>query len=157
MNLLPTWPFVAGALLAGALAGAAADHAIMSAKVARMGASQAEVERQRAEIRAEDEREARAKEQAWTDKAGQLAQEKTDAIHQINAAHAADLERVRQRAERKSAPAGGVQPAAPACQGNTGAELSRPDAEFLVGEAARADSLRAALTQCYRQYDAISK
>ena len=40
-----------------------------------------------------------------------------------------------------------------ACKGATGAELSRSDAEFSLREAARADRLRAALAQCYTQYD----
>lgn len=35
-----------------------------------------------------------------------------------------------------------------ACNGATGAELSRPDAVFLVGEAARADKLAADLRAC---------
>jgi hypothetical protein len=39
--------------------------------------------------------------------------------------------------------------------GATGAELSREDAEFLAGEAARADAIRGALTACYTQYDAV--
>lgn len=53
---------------------------------------------------------------------------------------------LRNRHERPAVPASG---AATACQaGATGAELSRPDAEFLVGEAARADAIRAALERC---------
>jgi hypothetical protein len=38
------------------------------------------------------------------------------------------------------------------CKGNTGRELSRPDAEFLSREAARADKLREDLAACYRDY-----
>lgn len=38
------------------------------------------------------------------------------------------------------------------CGGATGAGLSRPDAAFLEREAARANTLRAALRQCYAQY-----
>lgn len=41
------------------------------------------------------------------------------------------------------------------CQGGTGAELSRADAEFLSREAARADDLRAGLDACYRYADAL--
>ena len=41
------------------------------------------------------------------------------------------------------------------CKGGTGAELSRPDAEFLSREAARADILRAGLEACYRYADAL--
>lgn len=39
------------------------------------------------------------------------------------------------------------------CQGATGAELSRPDGQFLRGEAARADRIRAALATCYEHAD----
>lgn len=45
----------------------------------------------------------------------------------------------------------------PDCKGSTGAELSRPDGEFLAGEAARADSIRAGLEACYAYADAIRK
>lgn len=66
-----------------------------------------------------------------------------DDLHRRELALRAGL---RNRAERPELSASG---AALACQaGATGAELSRPDAEFLVGEAARADQLRAALERC---------
>lgn len=39
------------------------------------------------------------------------------------------------------------------CSGATGAELSRPDAEFLSWEAARADEIRAGLIACYSVID----
>ena len=45
----------------------------------------------------------------------------------------------------------------PDCQGGTGAELSRPDAEFLVREATRADEIRAGLDACYAYADALKK
>jgi len=41
------------------------------------------------------------------------------------------------------------------CTGATGAELSRSDAEFLVGEAARADEIRAGLAACYAVIDGV--
>lgn len=43
------------------------------------------------------------------------------------------------------------------CSGATGRELSREDAEFLVREAARADTLRAGLEACYAAYDGTMK
>jgi len=43
-----------------------------------------------------------------------------------------------------------------ACEGATGAELSRPDGQFLVGEAARADELRAALQSCQAWVGAVT-
>ena len=63
------------------------------------------------------------------------------------------LRELRNRPERAS----GVSEAPrPDCQGATGAELSRADAEFLVGEAARADAQRAALAACYEAFDGIA-
>lgn len=62
--------------------------------------------------------------------------------HRVNARLADALQRLRDRPERLPAAA------APACQGGTGAQLSRGDGQFLVGLAARADRLRAALAEC---------
>jgi hypothetical protein len=42
-----------------------------------------------------------------------------------------------------------------ACQGVSGAELSRPDAEFLTRLSARADSLRAALIECQSWVESV--
>ena len=39
------------------------------------------------------------------------------------------------------------------CAGGTGAELSRPDGEFLEREAARANTIRAGLVACYEVID----
>lgn len=43
----------------------------------------------------------------------------------------------------------------PLAEGCTGAELYRPDAEFLVGEAARADQLRESLKECRAAYESL--
>lgn len=62
----------------------------------------------------------------------------------------ADLISLRNRPERSTS----LPPdAGSACQGATGAELSRPDAEFLSWEAARADEIRAGLIACYAVID----
>lgn len=42
-------------------------------------------------------------------------------------------------------------------QSGTGSTLYAEDAEFLIREAARADTIRTALDACYKQYDAVSK
>jgi hypothetical protein len=39
------------------------------------------------------------------------------------------------------------------CEGASGRELSREDAEFLAREAARADAIRAGLEACYAAID----
>lgn len=67
-------------------------------------------------------------------------------IRDIDRRHHAALASLRNRPERAAVPASGA--GAEACQGATGATLSRPDAAFLVGLAARADELRAALERC---------
>lgn len=69
----------------------------------------------------------------------------------INARLRADLASLRNRPERAanvSAVSGNR------CAGASGAELSRPDAEFLSWEAARADEQRAGLAACYQVIDA---
>lgn len=62
-----------------------------------------------------------------------------------------DLIGLRNRPERT---AGLPSAAGPGCKGATGAELSRPDSEFLSWEAARADEIRAGLIACYAVIDA---
>lgn len=155
MSLIPTWPIAVGALVLGAAGGAALDHIIMAGRISKMEAQTAEVDRQRAEIRATDEREARAKETKLAAQVGQIEQEKVDAISDINRRHAVELDGLRKRADRKPTGASQTPGAAPTCEGATGAELSRSDAGFLAGEAARADQQRAALGACYSAYDAV--
>lgn len=43
------------------------------------------------------------------------------------------------------------------CEGSTGAELSRTDAEFLVRQASRADEQRQALKVCYEYADTVEQ
>ena len=62
-----------------------------------------------------------------------------------------DLISLRNRPERASSlPSGSGY----ICKGATGAELSRPDGEFLSWEASRADEIRAGLIACYAVIDA---
>lgn len=86
--------------------------------------------------------------------AAQAQQRKDDALHAINTRLAAALGELRSRPER---PAGGVVPGNPAAgQGCTGAQLFRPDSEFLVREAARADRILAERDYCHQRYDALT-
>lgn len=62
------------------------------------------------------------------------------------------VDSLRNRIDR---PAPGASHPPAAGQGATGAELYRPDAMFLAGEAARADRLRSALRQCYAYVDQL--
>lgn len=164
MNLIPTWPIAAGALAAGLIIGAGADHLYMDAKLSREEAKysklvteQTEQERQRQAQRSLDEVAARKKEQELSARAGQIEQEKVNEIARIRADSAAAIARLSNRPDRKPASASGVPQASPACAGSTGAELSSRDSVFLAGLAARADEHRAALQACYRWADEVTK
>ena len=70
----------------------------------------------------------------------------------INNRLRADLAGLRNRAERTS---NLPTVSGHSCSGATGAELSRSDAGFLVGESARADEIRAGLIACYAVMDGV--
>lgn len=107
--------------------------------------------------RAEDERKARDREQAQNALISQAEQRRIDETAEIRTRYDATIAGLQQRANRKPASTGAVSSSAPNCQGSTGADLSRQDAVFLAGEAARADELRTALGACYKAYDSISQ
>jgi hypothetical protein len=113
---------------------------------------------QQAEAHAVAMEAARQKEQALQANADQLRKDKEREIRDLNARAVALTASLRQRPERPTAETSSVPGAAgtgSAVAGCTGAELSRPDAEFLAREAARADELRAALRQCLSQYETL--
>ena len=99
--------------------------------------------------------QARAREQDLQFAANKIRQEKTHEIRHLSAARDAALRELRNRDERPTvgshaaADPAGAGPAA-SC---TGAQLYRPDAEFLVWEAARADEVRAHLSECRAAYE----
>lgn len=157
MSILPTWPIAAGTLVLGLSVGACIDHTVMSGRIAKIEKAHADVLEQIAQVQDSDQRAARSKERDMGRLVGKAEQEKEDAQNQARAAATAALnsERMRQRSERRTASGGGVPEAPAACAGTTGAELSRPDAAFLVGFAQRADEQRAALAACYSAYDAL--
>lgn len=155
MSILPTWPIAAGTLVLGLVGGAWIDHTVMAARIAKIEKGHADVMRQLVEVHDADQLDARTKEQTWAQRVGQVEQEKTNENARIAARYAAQLDGLRQRADRRPAPVSGMPEAAPACEGATGAELSRGDAGFLAGYAARADRHRAALAACYSAYDAL--
>lgn len=102
--------------------------------------------------------QAREREQALQSTVDKIRQEKTREIRHLSAARDAALRELRDRDERPAGhadlasndQAAGAGPGA-SC---TGAQLYRPDAEFLVWEAARADEVRAHLGECRAAYDA---
>lgn len=157
MSILPTWPIAAGALVIGLAVGAYADHKIMQGRIDKISIAHTEELRVREVERADDERAARTREQLLASQIGLIEQRKTDEIATINDRHSAAIASLQQRPDRKPASTGGVPAPTATCQAATGAELSRSDAGFLVGEAARADQLRTALGACYQAYDSIGR
>jgi hypothetical protein len=101
---------------------------------------------------------AREKEQELQASADLLRKDKDREIRDLNARTAALTNSLRDRPSRPTTEASTVSSTASAgCAPSscTGAGLSREDAQFLAGEAARADELRASLKQCHAQYQAI--
>jgi hypothetical protein len=78
-------------------------------------------------------------------------QKQADTVRDINSGLIDDIAELRKRPGRVRTV---IYPGA-TCQGATGAELSGEDAKFLSREAARADTIRAALIGCYAAYDAL--
>ena len=87
-------------------------------------------------------------------KLAEQTKDKEDAIKTINKRHASIVNGLRQRAERPVAILVSKE-ASPASISSgarsTGESLYREDAEFLIGEAAKADILREALNMCRKQ------
>ena len=80
--------------------------------------------------------------------------EKENAIKTLNKRHAAIVSGLQQRPSRPPEPPSPSQASpSPVCTGtgSTGDRLYREDAEFLIGEAAKADILRQALKACRAQ------
>lgn len=99
---------------------------------------------------------AREREQVMVSSADKIRKEKDAKIASLNTRLGTAISSLSERPQRPPSTPQGA-PASCIGAGATGAQLSREDAEFLVREAARADSLRLALGQCYQQYDAIRK
>jgi hypothetical protein len=113
---------------------------------------------QQAEAHAMALEAARNKEQALQASADLLRKDKDREIRDLNARAAALTNSLRVRPERPAPEARAVPSTAsvgPAPAGCSGPELYRQDAELLVREAERGDQLRAALKQCYAQYESL--
>ena len=102
----------------------------------------------------------RATEHALTVAAAKQLKAKNAELARTRHFYAAELERLRDRPTARAGDGGvpegtaaGVGPAV----GCTGAQLSRPDSIFLLGEATRADQLRIALTACVAHADAVER
>ena len=113
---------------------------------------------QQAEAHAMAMEAARQKEQELQSKADQIRKDKDREIRDVNARATALANSLRVRPERPApaaSPVPGTASTGPAPAGCSGPELFRQDAELLVREAERGDQLRAALKQCYTQYESL--
>lgn len=82
--------------------------------------------------------------------------DKEDAIKSLNQRHVSIVNSLRQRTERPITLTFSTETSGSSIStgaGSTGQQLYREDAEFLVGEAAKADILREALKSCRRQLE----
>ncbi len=113
-----------------------------------------------AKAHADEQARARAREQSLQRDADQTRQEKQREIARLTRQRDAALDSLRQRPERPadshSSAAAPAQPG-PSAQGCTGDQLYRPDAAFLIGEAARSDFIRIQLAQCQARYQAAER
>lgn len=114
---------------------------------------------QQAQEHAKAQAAAREKEQQLQTQADQIREEKEREILDLAARNAALANSLRDRPKRPAPAPSGVSQTTVADStpaSCTGSGLSREDAEFLAGEAARADQLRIALKQCVAQYQAVA-
>jgi len=110
-----------------------------------------------AAITNETDKKWRATESTWKVKTAQIVKDKDNEIQAIDTERDAASSEVANR-PRRPAPGTAQGPAdGEAASGCTGARLFGDDAEFLIREAARADTIRVALKSCYAQYDMISE
>jgi len=150
--------FLLGAALAIAAAGAGGLYKGHQLGMAEVQQAWDKEKTQQYAAYAEAQEAARRKEQELQASADKLRKEKDAEIRNINARATALSNSLRERASRPAAEASAVPSTASAgCApaSCTGAGLSREDAEFLAGEATRADELRAALRQCHAQYESL--
>jgi hypothetical protein len=104
---------------------------------------------------AEEVEKAREKEQNWQRAADNIRQEKDREIKNLNARATALSNSLRERQTRPAEGSAVSSVASVGQSGCTGKNLFREDGEFLVRIAREADELRAALKQCYTQYEAV--
>lgn len=107
--------------------------------------------------KAQIEKNAQDKDEAHKAAVVKIQKDKEDAIRTLNKRHASIVAGLQQRPQR---PASAPEPSkesnpAPISTGtgSTGEQLYRQDAEFLIGEAAKADILRQALISCRKQLE----
>jgi hypothetical protein len=138
--LLAAFLALAGTYLVGEIDGRHNERTVWTARIEKERAAAAEA--------------ARVEERRQQEAVNDALRKQSQTLAGINSGLRRDLDGLRNRPER---PADVPDTPRPACAGATGAELSRPDAGFLAGEAARADECRAGLDACYTVIDAMNK
>jgi len=98
-------------------------------------------------------KKARKEEQIKQEKVNELFKTQYDEVSNINNKLTSDIKRLHKRESRRHK----SEDTKSKCTGATGKELSKPDAEFLTREAARADKIRLGLKTCYNYADEIKK
>jgi hypothetical protein len=93
------------------------------------------------------EKAIRSKEHQYQADADKIRKEKDDQINAINSQLVDAISQLRKRPGRTEQANNG--------QSCNGTGLYAEDAEFLIREASRADTIRIALDSCYKQYDSI--
>lgn len=153
MNFLTALPQASTAKLIGAVVLVVASvagwgwlrHHIEQQGAAACEAKAAQADAQRARQEADNAAEAQRLQQLQADRRQEIEDAKDRQLRAVSAQLADALVQLRNRPERLP------EASRAACSGATGAELSGPDAGFLVREAARADELRAALDACQKR------
>jgi LPS O-antigen subunit length determinant protein (WzzB/FepE family) len=139
---------LSGAALIGLLIGWTANGWRLNTKVANIEATYAKAF-------ADAKEQSLQKQTAMQEQADKLRREKDVQIQRIRGSLNIALNSLRNRpsaSEQRNTDSSGNGQAALGC---TGAELYRENAEDLIGEAARADTIREGLNSCYQQYDSI--
>lgn len=161
MNLIPTWPIAAGTLVIGLIAGAGITASIKNGKIERIEAKHVKEIAAWKDAQAlalanfhETESKYRDRERIIRESTDQSLQAKEDEKNRIAARLDVAISSLQNRPSRPPASAGPVSPVAADCKGATGAGIYAEDAIAALRESSRADRLRAALAQCYAQYDA---
>lgn len=146
------WFLIAGLLAAVGLQQMRVEHAQTSLATERQERAEETTERERIARRATERN--REIEQQRLARAAALERQKDEQILNVNARLADALGQLRDRPERPAGGGGAGSNSTPqaAC---TGTGLYRPDAAFLIGEAAAAARIAAERDYCHDRYDEL--
>lgn len=155
MSIIPSWPFAAGALVLGIVIGGGVTASFKNAKIDRIHAQHTAAELLRKSQQVTDLGRERGTEQEMVESLTRNLQKVTDEKSRIAVERDNLAVSLQNRPARIVTVPGATRTVTAACNGGTGAGLSREDAEFLGGEAARANTIRAELGQCQADYEEL--